>query len=52
MMVMTTTTMLIGRMAGKTTWKKVFVALAPSIAAASFNAGSTPLSPARYNTIT
>ncbi|CAH0327204.1 hypothetical protein SRABI128_05868 [Microbacterium sp. Bi128] len=41
-----------GRMAGKTTWKKVWTALAPSIWAASRRVGSTPLSPARYRIMT
>ena len=46
--VMTTTMMLIGRMAGNTTLKKVCAAVAPSMAAASFRVGSTPFRPARY----
>ena len=47
MTVMTTTTMLIGAITGKTTRKKVCRALAPSIEAASRRVGSTDFRPAR-----
>jgi len=45
--VITRITMLIGRMTGKTTRKKVWDSLAPSIAAASRRTGSKPFRPAR-----
>ena len=47
MTVTTTITMLIGRMTGKITRKKVWRAFAPSIAAASRSVGSTLFRPAR-----
>ena len=50
MIVITTIVMLIGRMAGNTTRRKICRSLAPSIAAASLIAGSTPFRPARYRT--
>ena len=43
----TITIMLIGRITGKITWKKVFTSLAPSTAAASRRLASTPFRPAR-----
>jgi hypothetical protein len=47
MKVTTRTMMLIGRITGRITRKKVAVSLAPSILAASRSEGSTPLRPAR-----
>ncbi len=43
--------MLIGRITGKTTLKKVWRSVAPSIAAASRSDGSTPFRPARYSSM-
>ena len=47
MMVITSTTMLMGRSTGKMTRKNICRSLAPSMAAASRRLGSTALSPAR-----
>ncbi len=47
MTVITTSTMLIGFSAGKTTVKNACVSLAPSIAAASRSDGSSAFRPAR-----